>query len=87
MLVNACHLLSIGQQESKLEPSEELGDLFKGAGDNDTALACYESAGSTTKVVEGVPTHGGIWLVEIAMQFTRQFLCGKLKGIIAYSVD
>ena len=41
------------QQESKLEPSEELGDLFKGAGDAETALKCYESAGSTTKVVEG----------------------------------
>ena len=41
------------QQESKLEPSEELGYLFKGAGDAETALKCYESAGSTTKVVEG----------------------------------
>lgn len=40
-------------QESKLEPSEELGDLFKGAGDTETALACYQTAGSTTKVVEG----------------------------------
>ena len=36
-----------------MEPSEELGDLFKGAGDNATALACYQTAGSTTKVVEG----------------------------------
>lgn len=42
-----------GHQESKLEPSEELGDLFKGAGDAETALACYQTAGSTTKVVEG----------------------------------
>ena len=44
-------------QEGKLEPSEELGDLFKGAGDNTTALACYQTAGSTTKVVEGEASH------------------------------
>ncbi len=43
----------VATQEGKLEPSEELGDLFKGAGDNATALACYQTAGSTTKVVEG----------------------------------
>ena len=40
-------------QEGKLEPSEELGDLFKDAGDNETALQCFQTAGSTTKVVEG----------------------------------
>jgi Clathrin-H-link len=37
----------------QLSPSEQLGDLFKGAGDNATALACYQSTGATVKVVEG----------------------------------
>mmetsp|Transcript_17485 Transcript_17485/g.52457 ORF Transcript_17485/g.52457 Transcript_17485/m.52457 type:complete len:1706 (-) Transcript_17485:516-5633(-) len=45
-------------KEGKLSPSEELGDLFKGAGDNATALACYQSTGSTTKVVEGFAAAG-----------------------------
>lgn len=41
---------------AQLSPSEELGDLFKGAGDQATALACYQSTGSTVKVVEGAPS-------------------------------
>lgn len=40
-------------QEDKLEPSEQLGDLLKQAGDADAALKCYRSSGATTKVIEG----------------------------------
>lgn len=40
-------------QEDKLEPSEQLGDLLKQAGDADAALKCYRASGATTKVIEG----------------------------------
>lgn len=40
-------------QEDKLEPSEQLGDLLRSAGDADAALQCYRSSGATTKVIEG----------------------------------
>lgn len=40
-------------QEDKLEPSEQLGDLLRSAGDADAALRCYRSSGATTKVIEG----------------------------------
>ena len=45
----ACALL----QEDKLEPSEQLGDLLRQAGDADAALKCYRASGATTKVIEG----------------------------------
>lgn len=60
----------------QLSPSEELGDLFKGAGDNATALACYQSTGSTTKVVEGedpTPPLQQPYLMELIV--TNQFTC------------
>ena len=44
-------------QEDKLEPSEQLGDLLKQAGDADAALKCYRSSGATTKVIEGEVNH------------------------------
>ena len=37
-------------QEGKLAASEELGDLFKGAGDWDTAQAIYQQSGASGKV-------------------------------------
>lgn len=45
---------SAGEQEDKLEPSEQLGDLLKQAGDADAALKCYRASGATTKVIEGM---------------------------------
>ena len=44
----------LGQQEDKLEPSEQLGDLLRQAGDADAALKCYRASGATTKVIEGM---------------------------------
>ena len=41
-------------QEDKLEPSEQLGDLLRSAGDRDAALNCYRSANVPTKVIEGM---------------------------------
>jgi clathrin heavy chain len=55
---NKKHLLDGWFKEGKLTPSEELGDLFKGAGDQATALACYQTTGSTVKVVEGYAAQG-----------------------------
>jgi hypothetical protein len=47
-------LTCLGQQEDKLEPSEQLGDLLRQAGDADAALKCYRASGATTKVIEGM---------------------------------
>ena len=44
-------------QEDKLEPSEQLGDLLRSAGDADAALKCYRASGATTKVIEGMCLH------------------------------
>lgn len=51
-------LLDNWQREGKLTPSEELGDLFRGAGDWDTALAVYRAAGASAKVVEALAAKG-----------------------------
>ncbi len=45
-------------QQDKLEPSEQLGDLLKRAGDNEAALQCYQKANVTQKVVEGLAAKG-----------------------------
>jgi hypothetical protein len=45
-------------QQDKLEPSEQLGDLLKQAGDNEAALQCYQKANVTQKVVEGLAAKG-----------------------------
>lgn len=45
-------------QEEKLTPSEELGDLFRQAGDQETALRLYQGANSTTKVIESLAAKG-----------------------------
>jgi len=50
----ALMLTCLGQQEDKLEPSEQLGDLLRQAGDADAALKCYRASGATTKVIEGM---------------------------------
>jgi hypothetical protein len=50
----ASMLTCLGQQEDKLEPSEQLGDLLRQAGDADAALKCYRASGATTKVIEGM---------------------------------
>jgi len=47
-----------GVRQDKLEPSEQLGDLLKRAGDNEAALQCYQKAGITQKVVEGLAAKG-----------------------------
>lgn len=44
--------------QEKLEPSEQLGDLLKQAGDNEAALKCYQQANVTQKVVEGLAAKG-----------------------------
>lgn len=44
--------------QDKLEPSEQLGDLLKQAGDNEAALKCYQNANVTQKVVEGLAAKG-----------------------------
>lgn len=46
--------LVVRRQEDKLEPSEQLGDLLRSAGDADAALKCYRASGATTKVIEGM---------------------------------
>ena len=45
-------------QEGKLAASEELGDLFKGASDWDTAQAIYQASGASGKVVEALAAKG-----------------------------
>ena len=40
-----------------MEPSEQLGDLLRQAGDADAALKCYRASGATTKVIEGKKQH------------------------------
>ncbi|KFM22783.1 Clathrin heavy chain 1 [Auxenochlorella protothecoides] len=45
-------------RDGKLSASEELGDLFRGAGDWDAALAVYRAAGAQGKVVEALAAKG-----------------------------
>ena len=52
-VVGSNSLALLCQQEEKLEPSEQLGDLLRQAGDTDAALKCYRASGATTKVIEG----------------------------------
>lgn len=51
-------LLDNWWKEGKLTASEELGDLFKGASDWDTALAIYQQCGASAKVVEALAAKG-----------------------------
>ena len=55
---NKKHLLDNWLKEQKLTPSEELGDLFRQAGDQETALSLYQGANSTTKVIESLAAKG-----------------------------
>ncbi|DBA67143.1 hypothetical protein WJX79_007694 [Trebouxia sp. C0005] len=55
---NKKHLLDNWFKEDKLEPSEQLGDLLRQAGDADAALKCYRASGATTKVIEGLAGKG-----------------------------
>ena len=54
----ACDDICVCAQEGKLAASEELGDLFKGASDWDTAQAIYQQAGASGKVVEALAAKG-----------------------------
>lgn len=56
-------------QEDKLEPSEQLGDLLKQAGDADAALKCYRSSGATTKVIEGELQPNQLCVVAVHVPF------------------
>jgi hypothetical protein len=47
---NKKHLLDNWMRDNKLEPSEQLGDLLKQAGDNEGALKCYQASNATQKV-------------------------------------
>jgi clathrin heavy chain len=58
MSQNKKQLLDNWYKEGKLAPSEELGDLFKGASDWDTALAIYQTSGASGKVVEALAAKG-----------------------------
>ncbi|EIE26635.1 clathrin heavy chain [Coccomyxa subellipsoidea C-169] len=55
---NKKHLLDNWLKEDKLEPSEQLGDLLRRAGDNDAALAVYQKANVPGKVIEGLAAKG-----------------------------
>lgn len=52
---NKKHLLDNWLRDNKLEPSEQLGDLLKQAGDNDGALKCYQACNATQKVGSLLP--------------------------------
>lgn len=58
MSQNKKQLLDNWYKEGKLTPSEELGDLFKGAQDWDVALAIYQQCGASGKVVEALAAKG-----------------------------
>lgn len=62
------HAITALPQEGKLSASEELGDLFKGASDWDTAQAIYQQAGASGKVVEALAAKGDF---EQLAQYTR----------------
>ncbi len=55
---NKKELLTNWWNDGKLEPSEELGDLVKNAGENDIALKIFESSGSSAKVVVALAEKG-----------------------------
>lgn len=55
---NKKQLLDNWYKDGKLTPSEELGDLYKGAADWDTALAIYQASGASGKVVEALAAKG-----------------------------
>lgn len=48
----------VGIMQDKMEPSEQLGDLLRQAGDADAALACYQKANVPSKVIEGLAAKG-----------------------------
>lgn len=62
-------LLDNWWREGKLAPSEELGDLFKGVTDWDTALAIYQQCGASSKVVEALAAKGDF---EALAAYTQQ---------------
>lgn len=57
---NKKHLLDNWMRDNKLEPSEQLGDLLKQAGDNEGALKCYQASNATQKVVVSLAEKGDI---------------------------
>ncbi|PSC73488.1 clathrin heavy chain [Micractinium conductrix] len=65
---NKKQLLDNWWKDGKLAASEELGDLFKGVQDWDTAQAIYQQAGSSGKVVEALAAKGDF---EQLAQYTR----------------
>jgi clathrin heavy chain len=65
---NKKQLLDNWWKEGKLTASEELGDLFKGASDWDTAQAIYQQSGASGKVVEALAAKGDF---EQLAQYTR----------------
>lgn len=63
-------------QEGKLTASEELGDLFKGASDWDTAQAIYQASGASGKVVEALAAKGDFdQLVRAAIAHVPVLCC------------
>ena len=60
------------QQEGKLAASEELGDLFKGASDWDTAQVIYQQAGASGKVVEALAAKGDFEQLVGALDFVGE---------------
>lgn len=50
--------MRVGMAQDKMEPSEQLGDLLRQAGDADAALACYQKANVPSKVIEGLAAKG-----------------------------
>lgn len=68
MSQNKKQLLDNWWKEGKLSASEELGDLFKGAADWDTAQAIYQQSGASGKVVEALAAKGDF---EQLAQYTR----------------
>lgn len=61
-------LLDKWYKEKKLTPSEELGELFKGEQDWDTALEIYQAVGASGRVVEVLAAKGDF---EQLATFTR----------------
>ena len=66
---NKKHLLDNWMKENKIEPSEELGDLLKQAGDNDAALKCYQASNASAKVVACMAEKGDI---DALVQYSGQ---------------
>ena len=57
---NKKQLLDTWFRENKLEPSEELGDMVKAAGDSDMAQQIYTKCGASQKALAGMAEKGDI---------------------------